>query len=681
VLISANGCARRFPDFIIIGAAKSGTTSLYFYLRQHPAIFMSAAVKEPAFFCFAGKERPKHPDDNPYPFFWNWVIFDEEPYSALFEPAQENQLIGEATPEYLYLYETTIANLKRYYRRKAKDLKLIAILRNPIDRAWSHYSMACRDGYESLPFDQATETKTIAQRLSNGWHPSYDYIGFGFYAKAIAAYREEFGANLKVILVEDLANDASGTCAELFRFLGFERAFKPDVSVVYNASGQLCHPRLHDWLFLKEHPLKWLARSIVPYDRLQRIKHKILAWNSKRLEVPPQTRARLLDIYRSDIKQLEKLIERDLSSWLQWPVRSTSRSLASNDSIMQAVRRIPFAVFGFAYKSLARTPLRRIPGMLRLSNVALRWMWFGGNVIDVQGAKMYIELSDPNPAIRRTFQAYLLNLVHERATTSLFQKIVHRGDVVLDLGANLGYFTLLAAQAVGPQGRVFSFEPEPKNFQYLKKNIEINEFNHVTVCQAAVSDKNDRTKLFLCPYDSGHHTIDRIDGIRAMARGRPYVSETIEIETVRMDDFLRKNGIAKVDVIKMDVEGAEALALEGMPSVLSQDDVKIFMEFFPLLIEKMGGNPFKCIERLLNEYGFSIYVINHDYGVDHGKDELITVTSYKELVSVLGEGTNHANLLLSKKPLQVEGSLAGLASIASRLTRPIELNEQVAAGH
>ncbi len=303
---------------MLVGAAKSGTTSLYFYLRQHPSIFMPEEIKEPGFFCFAGKEKPPHPADNPYPYLWRWVVTGQREYSDLFAPARSDQKLGEATPEYLHLYEDTIRNITRLYGARAKDLKLAAVLRNPIDRIWSHYWMARRDGYESLPFAQATDPKTIAERLSKGWHPSYDYLGFGFYTPAISAYLREFGkSNVKVFLFEELADGPERVCAELFDFIGVDRAFAPDVSVVYNPSGQIAHPTVQEWLFWREHALKSLARMVVPYELLQRIKYRIIAWNSRKAIMPEETRERLQQMYRASIEDLARLIGRDLSTWLR----------------------------------------------------------------------------------------------------------------------------------------------------------------------------------------------------------------------------------------------------------------------------------------------------------------------------------------------------------------------------
>lgn len=308
-----------------------------------------------------------------------------------------------------------------------------------------------------------------------------------------------------------------------------------------------------------------------------------------------------------------------------------------------------FLVFQGAYHRLAPTAMRMVPGMLSLSNLFFRLLWPKGNVIEVQGSRMYIDVHDPNPALRKTFQAYGMARVHEEETTTLFESLVKPGAVVLDLGANIGYFTLLAARLTGPSGKVIAFEPEPRNFQYLTKNIELNGYQHVDAFEKAVSDRNGKTTLFICDYDSGHHTINQYGGIEAYRRGRKSSAHAIEIEVVALDEFLRDR-VPRVDVIKMDLEGAEALAVEGMHAVLTRnDDIKLVVEFFPLLMTCMGSSPKAYIDRLLHEFGFTIYAIGHEYDLGAAQKGLLPVRDYEELARRLQGESDHANLLLSRE--------------------------------
>jgi FkbM family methyltransferase len=231
----------------------------------------------------------------------------------------------------------------------------------------------------------------------------------------------------------------------------------------------------------------------------------------------------------------------------------------------------------------------------------------------------------------------------------MFKKVVEPGNVVIDLGANIGYFTLLAAKLVGEAGQVYAFEPEPRNFAYLKKNIEINAYANVIAEEKAVSDRNGKTKLFICSYDSGHHTINQLDGIEAYSRGRQFERDYIEVDVVALDDFLEGRA-ERVDVIKIDVEGAEELAISGMENILKNNkNIKIFLEFFPILIEKMGSSPQGFIESLLGDFGFMIHAIGHDYSMEnYGAASLLRIKDYDQLKGLLQDRFAHINPYLSR---------------------------------
>jgi len=297
--------------------------------------------------------------------------------------------------------------------------------------------------------------------------------------------------------------------------------------------------------------------------------------------------------------------------------------------------------------------LSKIPGMVRMYDLmydfSFRHFWPYQNIIEIQGSKMYINVNDKDLEMRKTFQAYALKRIHEESTTNLFKKVVKEGDVVVDLGANIGYFTLLAARLVGKKGKVFSFEPEPRNYNYLVKNIELNNYNNVFAIWKAVSDKNGKTKLYICPYDTGHHTINQYSGIRDY---RPEETgdkqEFIEIETTTLDDFF-KDEEESIDVIKMDVEGAEALVLAGMDRIIKKSkNLKMFIEFFPFLITKMGNSPEEFIRRLLEDYQYSIFVIGQEYSMKKYflNKQLLRINSYNELMRLCKGEKDHLNLFL-----------------------------------
>ena len=146
---------------------------------------------------------------------------------------------------------------------------------------------------------------------------------------------------------------------------------------------------------------------------------------------------------------------------------------------------------------------------------------------------------------------------------------------MLDIGANVGYYTLLAARLVGPSGMVYAFEPERSNFQLLVENITLNRYRNVVPVEKAVSNTCGRTELFLDPENFGAHSLSPQC---CDTRSKP-----VTVETVTLDNFLRRTHDMHVDVIKIDVQGAEGLALEGARQMLAANpQLTIFMEFLAL---------------------------------------------------------------------------------------------------
>jgi len=185
---------------------------------------------------------------------------------------------------------------------------------------------------------------------------------------------------------------------------------------------------------------------------------------------------------------------------------------------------------------------------------------------------------------------------YEPLETELVKKEVKKGDVALDIGANIGYYTLVLARIDG--GKVFAFEPDPSNFALLKKNVEANGYKNVVLVQKAVSNQTGRARLYLSPTTPADHRIfDSGDGRQSVA-----------IETVRLDDYF-KNFNGKIDFIKMDAQGAEGGVIQGMLNLLKKNhNVKIAMEFSPNLLQKNGTAPADCLN-LLTGLGFKLFEI------------------------------------------------------------------------
>ncbi len=220
---------------------------------------------------------------------------------------------------------------------------------------------------------------------------------------------------------------------------------------------------------------------------------------------------------------------------------------------------------------------------------------FKPNWVMVGNNKMYIDKND-----RVVSLALLLNGTWEEFETEVFKKNLKKEDVVLDIGANIGYHTLIAAEIVGKTGRVYAFEPDPKNFEILKRNVEVNGYKNVTLVNKALSDTNGVGKLFLS--EEGNHGDFRIFG---SSDNR----QSIEIDLITLDSFFG-NHIPKIGVIKMDVQGAEALVLRGASKVLKANKrLKVFTEFWPKAL-RLSGSSAKEYSSVLVKNGFKIYEID-----------------------------------------------------------------------
>jgi hypothetical protein len=297
------------PNFLIIGFEKAGTTSVYHYLKQHPQVFVSP-TKETNFFVHEGQ----NPEILPYLRKELPVVRSLADYRALFDEVSEHKAVGEASP--LYLADPHAAEQIRHYLPGAK---LIALLRDPAERAYSSYWMRVRDGRETRSFEQAVEEE-LAGRLDDSLElESRHYVDWGLYARHLKVYLSSFDrSQLAIYLFDDLQADPSGLMRELFGFLEVDDGFIPDTSVRYNASGpprsRLLRP------FLWKSAVTRTVRRALPGPLSRRAASIQEAWRSRALAKPPMApklRRRLVANYRRDILELQGMLQRDLSRWLE----------------------------------------------------------------------------------------------------------------------------------------------------------------------------------------------------------------------------------------------------------------------------------------------------------------------------------------------------------------------------
>ena len=293
------------PNFVVIGAAKSGTTTLYHALAQHPQVFM-CPVKEPRFFEFDGL-RPEQA--GPYDdYLLETSVFDLDAYRQLFAGVTAEIAVGEVSPGYL-ASETAAESIQKY----VPHARLIAILRNPADRAYSHYMMKVRDGVENVSFEEALRREP--ERIRNGWRVGR-YVERGFYYQQLKRYYARFRREqIHVFLFEEFQANPAGTMQSLFEFLGVDPGVTVDLATRYNASGMVRNPLLH-FLWVRS---RWLRRRLRPAlpAAFRRAAYQRVTRNLVTTPLAPDVREALLEQYRPDIELLQELLERDLSVWWQ----------------------------------------------------------------------------------------------------------------------------------------------------------------------------------------------------------------------------------------------------------------------------------------------------------------------------------------------------------------------------
>lgn len=305
------------PNFLIVGAAKSGTTSLHHYLNQHPNVYMPM-IKETYF--LTGLTSHDFP-----PYFKNPIVDSLEDYDRLFTGARDSEAVGEACVAYLYFYKQTIPHIKAYLH----DPRIIIVLRNPVDRAFSHFLELKALGYEELTFEQAIEIEND-RALKGHWWWSSQYVDIGRYSSQVAAYIAAFGREqVTVFLYEDFAQNPHAVTTRIFRDIGVDGSFLPDVRIRHKSTG-VAKNQLWSRLLIKDNRLRGLYRSILPFTWRSKIHSDWIArLRDKSLRKPaldPATRQTLQEVYWAEIKRLQTLTGIDFEKWW-WRVEEHQASL------------------------------------------------------------------------------------------------------------------------------------------------------------------------------------------------------------------------------------------------------------------------------------------------------------------------------------------------------------------
>lgn len=295
------------PNFVVIGAAKSGTTALYHYLGQHPEVYMSPQ-KETNFFAFEGQKVDfRGPGDEGIS---QSSITDLVAYREQFAGVSGETAVGEASPWYLYL-PSTAGNMRRHI----PEARLIVILRNPVDRAFSSYLHLRREGQEKLSFEEGLAVEE--ERIEQNWEPLWHYRKAGLYAAQVKRFLDLFGRDrIRFYLYEDFNADPGSVLRDIYESLEVDSSFESCTSVRHNVTGVPRNQFL--WRLIREgNPIEKAAGALVPTRYRTGLKRVLIQRLLKKPALSPETRRSLGSYYREDILHLQDLIEMDLARWME----------------------------------------------------------------------------------------------------------------------------------------------------------------------------------------------------------------------------------------------------------------------------------------------------------------------------------------------------------------------------
>ena len=311
------------PTFIVVGANKGGTTSIYHYLKQHKQVYLSP-VKEPHFFSkdidvnlfkreFAQnklQDIDKYVNGEMKEEFHAAFIRDVEHYKKLFSKVQDQKAVGELSTSYLFS-EVAAKEIKALI----PDCKIIICLRNPFDRAYSHYRMNLWTG-NSNEFDFYKALVEDYDHKPKVWGNAHLYTEIGLYYQQVKRYLDLFGKdNVKIIFTEDMKKNAAQVVKELYEFIGVDSSFVPDTSTRYN---EVFTPKYKNitW-FLNKSGIRPLMKRLSP-QVLKNIFVKVFyKGKGEKGEIPANAKQFMLEKFSEDISKLSVLLNKDLSNWIK----------------------------------------------------------------------------------------------------------------------------------------------------------------------------------------------------------------------------------------------------------------------------------------------------------------------------------------------------------------------------
>ncbi len=289
------------PNFIVIGAAKAGTTALHWYLAEHPDVFMTP-MKDPSYFAFGVDEQGKWLWGDPNLHYFRVRSWPD--YEQLFAEADGAAAVGEASTMYLECPQSADR-----IRKALPDVRLICCLREPVDRAYSDYQMYLRN--QGLRLDPARDFAPTA-----AWtRPDSHWMRIGRYHEQLARYYDAFPFDqIHVFLFDDLKRDTLGTVQKVYRFLRVDPTFVPDLTTPHNIGGMPANPKLDR--ILRSSAIRTAIDPWVPKRAANWIRRLQARNMQKAPPLPPELKRQLSAHFRGDIEQTARLIGRNLDHWL-----------------------------------------------------------------------------------------------------------------------------------------------------------------------------------------------------------------------------------------------------------------------------------------------------------------------------------------------------------------------------
>jgi hypothetical protein len=295
------------PNFLIVGAAKCGTSSLHNYLNQHPDVFMPSyneqgmKVKEPRFLI---KDLVKDRLHN--------GVWSLEEYKSLFNEVKNEISIGESTVLYLFYYDHAIHNIKKYL---GKNVKIIIMLRNPTDRAYSAFQHVARGLKEQNSFEEALKIENGRMNKESSLTPMVMYKEMGLYHDMVKAYKENF-KNVHIVFYEDFRDDTEVEIKRIFKFLGLSLSVNIDFVSRHNVGGKRWKNEKMKHVFMKNNPLKSALKKAIPKSLRKGVRDTLISASTDKVApMKENTRIKLNEFFKDDVKKLSDLLNRDLTHW------------------------------------------------------------------------------------------------------------------------------------------------------------------------------------------------------------------------------------------------------------------------------------------------------------------------------------------------------------------------------